>query len=173
MSQPPPGAPTAAAPPAPPRRRLVPATALVLAVVAVGLSGWALWRTFPGSSEPEYTPEQRDQATRRVCAAADLVRNGVTLNTGEPGPVAVGDVAGSMAAAANARLSLYDGGQYLLARLDPATPADLATAVHRLADGLMDIAAAATAGAQNADPDQAARLQEAESADATVRDLCG
>ena len=27
-----------------------------------------------------------------------------------------------MAVAANARLSLYDGGQYLLARLQPGTP---------------------------------------------------
>jgi hypothetical protein len=34
----------------------------------------------------------------------------------------------------NARISLYDGGQYLLARLDPATPPELADAVKKFAN---------------------------------------
>ncbi|WP_264011022.1 hypothetical protein [[Mycobacterium] manitobense] len=158
----------------PQRSRWVSGTALVLAVAALGLSGWALWRTFPGSAaDVQYPQAQRDQARQNACAAVDLVRTGVSLNTGEPGPVAPDDVAGSLAAAANARLSLFDGGQYLLARLDPATPTELSDAVHRLADALMDIAAAATAGAQNSDPDQAARLRDADAADAEVRRLCG
>ncbi|MEV3905776.1 hypothetical protein AB0K11_25940 [Mycobacterium sp. NPDC050551] len=172
MSQPSPGEMPDKA--VPQRSRWVSGTALVLAVAALGLSGWALWRTFPGStSDARYPQEQRDQAKQKVCAAAELVRTGVSLNTGEPAPVAADDVAGSLAAAANARLSLFDGGQYLLARLDPATPAELSDAVHRLADGLMDIAAAATAGAQNSDPDQAGRLRDADAADAEVRRLCG
>ena len=74
--------------------------------------------------------------------------------------------------AANARVSLYDGGQYLLARLDPLTPPDLADAVRKFANQLMDIGAASTAGAQNTDPDQFARLRDADVANATVVQLC-
>ena len=48
--------------------------------------------------------------------------------------------------AANARLSLYDGGQYLLARLDPATLPELSDAVKKFSNLLMDIGASATAG---------------------------
>jgi hypothetical protein len=36
----------------------------------------------------------------------------------------------------------------------------------------MDIGAAATAGAQNTDPDQAARLQAADTENARVAELC-
>ena len=102
----------------------------------------------------------------------DFVRRGVSLNTNLEPPGGPGDVTGSMAVAANARVSLYDGGQYLLANLDPATPVDLADAVRAFANNLMDIGAAATAGAQNSDPDQAARLRDADAANATVTELC-
>ena len=77
-----------------------------------------------------------------------------------------------MAVAANARLSLYDGGQYLLARLEPGTPQDLADAVRKFANNLMDIGARSTSGIPNSDPDQAGRLKEADAANATITDLC-
>jgi hypothetical protein len=44
--------------------------------------------------------------------------------------------------------------------------------VKKFANGLMDIGAAATAGAQNSQPDQAARLRDADTANATIGDLC-
>jgi hypothetical protein len=174
MSQPSPaGVPGAVVPPPPQRSRLLPATALVIALAALALSGWAVWRTFAQTAtEPEYTQAQRDQAKQSVCAAAELVRKGVALNTSEPSPAASGDVIGSLAVAANARLSLFEGGQYLRARLGPAVPTALSDAVGELADGLMDIGAAATAGAVNTDSDQAARLRDAEAADGRVRELC-
>jgi hypothetical protein len=102
----------------------------------------------------------------------DLVRRGVSLNTNLQPAGGPEDVTGSMAVAANSRVALYDGGQYLLAKIDPAAPADLAEAVRNFANNLMDIGAAATAGAQNTDPDQAARLRDAEAANATVTELC-
>ncbi len=74
--------------------------------------------------------------------------------------------------AANARLALSDGGQYLLARLDPATPTDLAAEIKRFANQLMDIGAAATAGVPNTDAAQAARLQDAEAAATAITDRC-
>jgi len=148
--------------------------ALVLAVAAVGLSGWTLYRLSQTgtSSAPRYTDAERADAKRQVCAAADLVRRGVSLNTNLQPAGGPDDVTGILAVAANARISLSDGGQYLLARLDPATPADLADAVKKFANGLMDIGAAATAGAQNSQPDQAARLRDAGAANTTIADLC-
>jgi hypothetical protein len=82
-----------------------------------------------------------------------------------------GDIAGSLAAAANARVSLYDGGQYLLARLAPATPTELEDAV-RFANSLMDIGAATTAGAMDSDPDQDTQLGKVDAANAKIGQLC-
>jgi hypothetical protein len=81
-------------------------------------------------------------------------------------------VTGSLAVAANARVALYDGGQYLLSKLDSATPEELADAVRNFANDLMDIGAAATAGAQNSEPEQAARLKQADASNATITQLC-
>ena len=57
-----------------------------------------------------------------------------------------------MAVAANARVALYDGGQYLLARLQPDTPPELADAIRKFANNLMDIGARSTSGIPNSDP---------------------
>ena len=147
---------------------------LVLAIVAVALSGWTLYRlSREGTTDaPIYTGSQRADAKQKICAAADVVRKGVSLNTNLQPPGGPQDVTGSLAVAANARVSLYDGGQYLLARLDPATPPDLADAVKKFANGLMDIGANATAGAQNSEPEQAARLKAADGANTTITELC-
>ena len=100
------------------------------------------------------------------------MRKGVSLNTNLQPPGGPEDVTGTLAVVANARISLYDGGQYLLARLDPATPPELADAVKKFANLLMDIGAAATSGAQNSEPEQAARLKDADATNATITELC-
>ncbi|WP_460354164.1 hypothetical protein [Mycobacterium sp. ZZG] len=141
--------------------------ALTTAVLALGVAVWALLRTV--DSGPDYTDQQRAEATAGICAAFQTVRTGVATNTNVEAP---GDIAGALAAAANARVALLDGGQYLLARLDPATPGDLAGEVRRFADQLMDIGAAATAGVPNDDPAQAARLQDAEAASTAISGRC-
>ncbi|UXA10646.1 hypothetical protein KXD97_21410 [Mycobacterium sp. SMC-8] len=141
--------------------------ALTTAVLALGVAVWALLRTV--DSGPDYTDQQRAEATAGICAAFHTVRTGVATNTNVEAP---DDIAGALAAAANARVSLFDGGQYLLARLDPATPGDLAGEVRRFADQLMDIGAAATAGVPNDDPAQAARLQDAEAASTAISGRC-
>jgi hypothetical protein len=144
--------------------------ALVLAVAALALAGWTWYRS--EDSKPSYSDTARAEAKAKVCTTMDLVRRGVSLNTNLQPAGGPEDVTGSMAVAANSRVALYDGGQYLLAKIDPAAPADLAEAVRNFANNLMDIGAAATAGAQNTDPDQAARLRDAEAANATVTELC-
>ncbi len=144
--------------------------ALTVAVLALGVAAFALFRTFGG--EPEYTDTQRADAKNAICSAFDTVRTGVATNTNATPLGGTGDIAGALAVAANARVALLDGGQYLLARLDPATPTDLAGEVRRFANQLMDIGAAATAGVPNTDPVQAGRLQDAEAAGAAISGLC-
>jgi hypothetical protein len=153
-------------------RRAGPLTyiALILAIAALALAGWTLYRT--EFSKPSYTDTQRAEAKVKACAAMDLVRRGVSLNTNLQPAGGPEDITGTMAVAANARVALYDGGQYLLAQLDPATPAELADEVRKFANNLMDIGAAATAGAQNSDPDQAAKLRDADTSNAAITELC-
>jgi hypothetical protein len=142
----------------------------MFAVGALAMAGWTLYRL--ELSKPSYSDAQRADAKVSVCKAMDLVRKGVSLNTNLQPPGGPEDVTGSLAVAANSRVALYDGGQYLLAKLDPATPTDLAEAVRTFANDLMDIGAAATSGAQNSDPEQAERLRDADSANATIVELC-
>jgi hypothetical protein len=153
-------------------RRAGPLTyiALILAIAALALAGWTLYRV--DYSTTSYTDTQRAEAKVKACAAMDLVRRGVSLNTNLQPAGGPDDVTGSLAVAANARVALYDGGQYLLAKLDPATPSELADAVRKFANNLMDIGASATGGAQNTDPDQAARLRDADATNATIMELC-
>ncbi|GLP75728.1 hypothetical protein TUM20983_28380 [Mycobacterium antarcticum] len=146
--------------------------AVILSVVAVGLSAWAAFGPQRKSPEPNYTSAQQGEAKTAICAAADVVRKGVSLNTNLQVPGGEGDVTGSLAVAANARVSLSSGGQYLLARLDPATPTELADGVKKFANTLLDIGAAATSGSPNTDPDQAARLRDADAENAKLGELC-
>jgi len=104
-----------------------------------------------------------------TCADFTTVHTAVSLQTHADlgtDPVAV------QAVAANARLSMAAGGSYLLSRLDPATPRDLATAVRSFANNLQDIAVNAMAGVPNEDPAQAARLQDAQAGNDRIANLC-
>jgi hypothetical protein len=157
----------------PSRGRALVLVTLLVAIAALALSGWTLFRlTQDEPSGGTYTESQRTEAKAKICSAADLVRRGVSLNTNLQPAGGPEDVTGALAVAANARVALYDGGQYLIDRLEPATPQDLADTVRTFANGLMDIGAAATAGAQNTDADQAARLKDADAANAKIMDLC-
>lgn len=75
--------------------------------------------------------------------------------------------------AANARLSMAAGGQYLLARIDPATPAELADEARDFANALLDIGAMAISGIPTSDPVQADRMKTAESLSLSLAARCG
>lgn len=143
---------------------------LVVAVAALAVAAWSLYRSDPANTD--YSAEQIADAKVRACTAVDVVRRGVSLNTNLTPAGGAADVTGAQAVAANARVSLNDGGQYLLARLDPATPDILAAKVREFADSLMDIGANATAGVTNNDPAQAQRLKAADDANAGLEELC-
>lgn len=143
---------------------------MVVAIAALAVAGWALYKT--SSSQTEYDDAQIADAKTRVCGAADIVRKGISLNTNLRPAGGPEDVTGAQAVAANARVSLYDGGQYLLARLQPAAPAELADKVRQFANNLMDIGAHATAGVPNDEPAQAQRLTDADAQNNAITALC-
>ncbi|KUH65782.1 hypothetical protein AU184_06045 [Mycolicibacterium novocastrense] len=160
-----------------PRGSIVSVLALVVALVALGIAIWAATKapsSQSGSAQQGsvFTGATTDDPKASICEAFNIVRNGVQLNTNLKAPGGPADGTGTLAVAANARLSLSEGGQYLLARLQPDTPSELADAVRKFANQLMDIGARSIAGTANADPDQAARLKDADESSASIINLC-
>jgi hypothetical protein len=154
---------------------LIAPVALLIALAAGGLAGWAVLRgpsqaaEASSTSAPAPTAEQSAQAKTRACGAFITVRNAVSLQThADAGP----DPIAAQAVAANARLAMFGGGSYLLGHLDVNTQPDLSTAIHSFADTLQDISINALAGVPNSDPEQAARLGDAEAASGRVEELC-
>lgn len=162
-----------AAPATAPNRGLVLSTlTLVVAVAALGVGLWALLSDSEESSEPAYTEEQSAEATTKTCEAFESVRRGVSINSNRAAPGGEEDVVGSLAVAANARLSLLGGGQYLLAVLDPATPEELQNQVREFGVTLMDIGAGSTAGVPTTDPAQSERMQRADEMSRSIAEAC-
>lgn len=153
------------------RRSLSQIITAIIALSALLLAGWALLKS-GSAAHGDYTDAQRADAKTKACAAFDVVRRGVKVNTSIPVPGGPEDIVGSLVVGANARNSAYVGGLYLLERLDPATPEELADQLREFAGLLSDIGAAATAGASDSDPDQAARLKSADAANTKLRELC-
>jgi len=109
---------------------------LIVSVAAIGLAiaGWL--RPLPadrvgGPPPPAYTEQQVADAKTQVCAAYNEVHQAVLTNTGRN----MGDdPTAHLAVAANARIALFDGGQFLSAKLieEPATPPELANSIRAL-----------------------------------------
>lgn len=157
----------------PTRSRWVAPAALVIAVIAIGVAIWALVRSpdepAPSPGEPAVNAQQSDDAKGRVCAAFDIVRRAVSMQTNiDMGP----DPVAREAVAANARLATLGGGEYLLSRLDPATPPELANAVRSFANNLQDVGLNQLVGMPNTDPTVAALLNEAQAASTQITDMC-
>ncbi len=127
--------------------------ALAIAVIAVVLAviGWFRPSTGPG----KFSGQQADDAKAHICQVTGTVRQATSMNTNLTNPVP-GDPIGGLAIAANARLALYAGGDYLLQRLDaePATPADLHKAVTELANTMQELGINYLAGAAADSPVQ-------------------
>ena len=140
--------------------------ALVIALIAAGAAGWSLLRPASKSDSQAAPAEQSGDAKTDACAAFRTVSAAVSLQThADPGTEVQG-------VAANARLAMFGGATYLLAHLNPGTPADLADQIRAFATGLEDISMNALAGVANSDPTQADRLRSAEAANTRITDLC-
>lgn len=147
-------------------KRLVAPVALVLAVIAVLLAGWMLLRSSQG---PTATVEQTDQARTRICDAFSTVNTALAVQTNAD---LGSDEVAREAVAANARLATIAGGQYLLSRIEPATPTELADPVRTFAANIEDIGMSQLVGRTNADPDVMALMAEAQAAGDQVRQQC-
>jgi hypothetical protein len=164
-----------------PRLGVVAPLALVVALVGAGLAGLALYRSeretpspaaagpAVGIGQPDATEQQPGAARAQLCEAFATVKNAVTIQTHAnlgPDPVAL------QAVAANARLAMIGGADYLQRRIDPAAPADLVGAVRSFTNDLQDIGVNALAGVGNDDAAQAARLKAAQTASDQIAELC-
>jgi hypothetical protein len=147
---------------------------LAIALIGTGLAvvGWYRPTLPPAptpTTSPSYTDQQITEAKARSCKAFETVDKGVTLQTNGD---ASGDPAMAKAQGANARLATISGGWYLKARLDPATPAELSTAIRHLSEVLLDLGANYEAGVKDDDTAQAALKSETNSTFSRVAELC-
>jgi hypothetical protein len=167
--------------------RWVARAALLVAVIALAGTAWALflpsWLPTPSkvssavtmspsvssNAAPQFTDQQVADAKGRACDAFNTVSQALAVQTG----VDLGkDQVAMFAKAANARVAMTGGSQYLLARLDPATPAPIAAAIRRYADLLQDIAMHSMAGITGDDPAQAAEKGDIDATGPQIVDLC-
>jgi hypothetical protein len=151
---------------------IVAAAALVIALIAGGLAGWTFYSIKQATKAPVTDSTEQASAKTSLCDATVLVRKGISANNTLPIPGGAGDQVGALLKAANARVALVNGAQYLMTKLTPAVPDDLAEAVHKFADTLVEIGAAAATGIANDDPEQANRLHDADTYAAQINDLC-
>lgn len=164
-------------PPAAPKRstQLLFIISLAIALVALGVAIGSWLRPVsdtkpaPGATPPTFTDKQVADAKAKVCATYEKVHQGVLVNTGRSGG---SDPLALLGVAANARIALYDGGQYLTKTLteQPATPPDLATAVRQLVDSYQLLAVNYMAEVSQSEIDSA--LHSGDEPNATVQSIC-
>jgi hypothetical protein len=123
--------------------------AAVISLIAAGLAAWALVKA-PAGNNASVVPGGDTDPKATVCNAFQKVVKAVSLQTHtdlgqEPVP--------QLAVAANARLALLGGGQYLLSRIPAGAPAELADTARGFAINLEEIGMNYLSGV--ADSDQA------------------
>lgn len=145
--------------------------ALVCSLLAAGAAAWGLLKPAPESP----TAFKSDDPKATVCKAFKTVSDAVYLQTNRNPPPDLGPAvegAAMEAIAANARLAMAGGANYLLANLPANTPADLNEEVRSFAADLNSIAMNALAGIANEKPEQADLLHSAEESNKKIAELC-
>jgi hypothetical protein len=146
------------------------ALAIALIALAVGLAAW--FRSTPHNNQPPpkpaYTQQQIADAKAKVCTAVGKLDRAVSVGNAEP--------RGNdpLVAAINTRQIFDILSRYLLATLaeEPATPADLATAVRTEAETLEEIVIDYQDGFGTSDPEVKPAVDANSAAANTVRQLC-
>lgn len=165
---------TASAPPMafgrPPRWPTFTALAIALIALAVGVVGW--FRPAPHNNQPPpkpaYTQQQIADAKAKVCAAVGKFDRAVSVGNALPRG------SDALVAAINSRQIFDVFSRHLLATLaeEPATPADLATAVREEASTLEEVVIAYQDGLSNSDPELKPVLDASSAAADTIQQLC-
>lgn len=138
--------------------------ALVVSLLAAGAAIWGLLKPAPQVGNPAVADPKA-----QACSAFFLVSNGVALQSrldAGPDPVA------QQAIAANARLAMSGGADYLRSKMASNLPAELAGPLTSFADQLQTISQYYLAGQNNENPEQAARLAEADKSSKNIAGLC-
>jgi hypothetical protein len=153
-----------------PRWPTLAALGIALIALAVGLVGW--FRPVPHSDQPSpkptYTDQQTTDAKAKVCAAfAKLDRAGGVL-------ISLGKSSDDLVGAINTRQVFDVFSRYLLATLaaEPATPADLATAVREQASTLEEVVIDYQDGYVKTDPEMQSVVDANSKSADTIRQLC-
>jgi hypothetical protein len=148
--------------------RLAIVVPVLISLIALGVSSWALLRT-PSETPPPPTAQQIADAKGTACAAYTRVRTAVALQS----QAAVGsDPNAAQMVAGNARLAMAVGSQHIVDNLSPAVPSELAGLLRSVAMGLQDLTVNALAGTGGDEAGQVARLRELEATSQRIVELC-
>ena len=142
--------------------------AVVISLIAAGLAAWALMKA-PAANNASTLPGGDADPKATVCDAFQKVVKSVSLQTHtdlgqEPVP--------QLAVAANARLALLGGGQYLMSRIPAGTPAELADAVRGFAANLEEIGMNYLAGVADNDQGQINLQADSQGVSAKIVGMC-
>jgi hypothetical protein len=154
----------------PPRWPAFTALLIALVALAVGIAAW--FRPTPRNDQPSprptYTEQQVADAKAKVCAAVGKLDRAVSVGNGLP----KGN--DPLVASINTRQIFDVFSRHLLATLaeEPATPADLATAVRKEADTLAEVVIGYEDGLGTSDPELKPVVDANSAAANTVRQLC-
>jgi hypothetical protein len=146
------------------------ALAVALIALGIGIAGWfrPAPHTTPPPSKPSYTDQQIADAKAKVCAAYGKLDRAVgVLNALPNGP-------DKLVPAINTRQVFDVFSRYLLATLaeQPATPADLASAVRKDAKSLEEAVIGYEDGFSNSDAEMRSVVEANTEAAETIRRLC-
>jgi len=146
--------------------------AIVIALIAVAVAIAAWFRPAPMAETPAaktYSEQEIADAKKTVCDAFERTHKALEVANGKnagPEPTAI------LAVAANGRIALTVGADYLLSELEahPGLPGEISAAVTDLSSAYRRIALDYLAEAPQADMDPAFR--QADDASAKVRQFC-
>jgi hypothetical protein len=149
------------------------ALAIALIALAVGVAAW--FRATPHNNQPPpkptYTQQQIADAKTNICTAFGKLERAVEVAKAVPR----GDDANGQLAAATTIRQVFDVfSRYLLAKLaeEPATPADLATAIRKEANSLQEGVVGYLDGLTNSDPALRPLVDANSEAADTIQRLC-
>jgi hypothetical protein len=140
----------------------------LLVTLGVAIVGWFRPGQSKPPSPPSYTGQQVADAKTKVCAAHDKVHNAIGLTSGRSSD----DPTLHLAIATSGRQALEVGSSYLLTTLaeQPATPPDLAAAVHKLTNTFQELAVNYLAEVSDSELDPL--LRKSDQLTVTIEGLC-
>jgi hypothetical protein len=151
-------------------------TFAVIALAALGLAIGSWFRPLPSTkasapAAPSYTDPQVASAKANVCAAFEQVDHALALAYARNGG---NDPTAQLAVATSTQLTLDAGSRYLAATLaeQPATPADLATAVRKQTNAYQKALIGFLNGLTVSNPSQQPAVNASDEATLTIRRLC-